>query len=203
MSAGASACQRWGMSKILIIDGHPDRDPAHFVHALADAYAEGAGDGHEVRRIALAGLDFPLIRNQREWMDTVPPPAIAAAQRDILWAEHLVFLYPLWLGDVPALLKGFLEQVARPGFAIGQGKGGMPNGLLKGRSARVIVTMGMPALFYEIVYRAHSLKSLERNILKFAGISPVAHTIVGGVEVGAEHRAKWLERVRKLGRKGA
>ena len=117
------------------------------------------------------------------------------------WAEHLVILYPLWLGDVPAVLKGFLEQVARPGFAIGEGKG-FPQGLLKGRSARVIVTMGMPGLFYEIVYRAHSLKSLERNILNFAGIKPVRHTIIGTVEAGAEHRAKWLERVRRLGRKG-
>ena len=189
------------MSKILIIDGHPDGDRARFVHALADAYAEGAKDRHDVRRIELAKLDFPLIRSQRAWAEDPPPPSLAKAQQDLLWAEHLVILYPLWLGDVPAVLKGILEQVARPGFAIGEGKG-FPQGLLKGRSARVIVTMGMPGLFYEIVYRAHSLKSLERNILNFAGIKPVRHTIIGTIEAGAGHRAKWLERVRRLGRKG-
>ena len=96
------------MSRILIIDGHPDTDRARFVHALADAYADGAALSHEVRRIDLAGLDIPLIRSQSEWMETAPPPAIAEAQQAIAWAEHLVFLYPLWLGDVPALLKAFL-----------------------------------------------------------------------------------------------
>jgi len=60
------------------------------------------------------------------------------------------------------------EQVARPGFAFGTAKGkGLPPKLLKGRSARVIVTMGMPALFYRWYYRAHSVKNLERNILAF------------------------------------
>src|SRR3546814_9849412 len=59
------------------------------------------------------------------------------------WADHLVILYPLWLGDVPALLKGFLEQILRPGFAIDEGSTGMSAKLLTGRSARIIVTMGM------------------------------------------------------------
>jgi putative NADPH-quinone reductase len=188
------------MSRILIADGHPDPDPARLGHALADAYAEGAAGRHEVRRIALASLDFPLIRSQHEWMEAAPPPAIAEAQRTIAWAEHLVFLYPLWLGDVPALLKAFLEQVARPGFALDYGKG-FPRGLLEGRSARVIVTMGMPGLFYSLVYRAHSLKSLERNILNFAGIKPVRHTIIGGVGGSPDHGRKWIEKVRRLGRK--
>lgn len=190
------------MTRILIIDGHPDGDPGRLNHALADAYAEGAQEaGHEVRRIAVAGLDFPLIRSRREWEEDEPPPAIRAAQEDVRWAQHIVFLYPLWLGDVPALFKGFLEQVARPGFAIGsrEGPGG---GLLKGRSARVVVTMGMPGFFYSLFYRAHSLKSLERNILKFAGLGPVRHSILGMVEGKPERRAKWLEDMRRLGGAG-
>src|SRR3546814_10287671 len=77
------------------------------------------------------------------------------------WADHLVILYPLWLGDVPALLKGFLEQILRPGFAIDEGSTGMSAKLLTGRSARIIVTMGMPAPIYRLFFRAHSLKSLE------------------------------------------
>jgi putative NADPH-quinone reductase len=68
----------------------------------------------------------------------------------------------IWLGDMPAVLKGFSEQVLRPGFAIsGSRAGHLPKELLAGRSARIVVTMGMPALFY----RAHSVKSLKRNIL--------------------------------------
>ena len=188
------------MTRIAIIDGHPDPAKRRFVHALADAYEEGAAARHEVRRIAVGELDFPLLRTAADWHDGTPLPAIAQAQETIRWAEHLVFLYPLWLGDVPALFKGFLEQVARPGFALGPFGKGFPKKLLKGRSARVIVTMGMPAAFYRLFYRAHSLKSLERNILAFTGIGPIRHSVVGSVESSDAHRSAWLHRIRALGR---
>lgn len=187
------------MTRITIIDGHPDPAPERFVHALADAYAKSAEEaGHQVRRIELANLEFPLLRSAADWQKSAPT-AIKHAQDDIRWADHLVILYPLWLGDVPALLKGFLEQVARPGFAIAQADRALPAKLLKGRSARIIVTMGMPGLFYRLVVRAHSLKSLERNILGFSGIAPVSHSIVGNVEGSNGYRKKWLRRVAKLG----
>lgn len=187
------------MTRIAIIDGHPDPDRGHFDHALADAYAEGAKSRHEVKRIEVGALDFPLLRSPKAWLESEPPAAIEAAQAAIRWAHHLVFVYPLWLGDVPALFKGFLEQVARPGFAIGKMDKGFPEKLLSGRSARVIVTMGMPAAFYQLYFRAHSLKSLERNILGFAGIAPIRHSIIGNVDKGDAYRRKWLTRVRELG----
>jgi hypothetical protein len=62
--------------------------------------------------------------------------------------------------------------------------------------------MGMPGLFYSLACRAHSLKSLERNILNLAGIEPVHHTVIGSVGSSPDHAAEWLERVRRLGRKG-
>lgn len=189
--------------RILIIDGHPDPDRSHYVHALADAYAAGADQsGHPVRRIDIANLTFPILRSPIEWQTQTPPPAIALAGKDIAWADHIVLLYPLWLGDVPALLKAFLEQVARPGVAFRYRDKGMPEKLWAGRSARVIVTMGMPGMLYRLFYRAHSLKSLERNVLKFVGIAPVASTVLGMVEASAEHRREWLEQVRELGREG-
>lgn len=113
-----------------------------------------------------------------------------------------MIFFPLWLGDMPALLKGFLEQVARPSFAFG-GEGGNPfaHKKLKGRSARVIVTMGMPALVYRWFFRAHSVKSLERNILEFVGIAPVDETLIGLVGAFTREAAnKWLAKLRKLGR---
>lgn len=189
--------------KILILDAHPGKSQSHFIHALAKAYAAAAEEaGHQVRTIALSGLDFPLLREPADWLEGEPPAAIASAQGDIAWAEHLVILYPLWLGDVPALLKGFLEQALRPGFAFDYGKKGMPKKLLKGRSARVVVTMGMPALFYRLVYGAHSVKSLERNILKFVGFAPVERTLVGQVEDDGQ-REDALEEMRELGARAA
>jgi putative NADPH-quinone reductase len=105
---------------------------------------------------------------------------------------------------MPALLKGFLEQVARPGFAFHK-DGGIPfaNKALTGRSARVVVTMGMPAMVYRWYFRAHSVKSLERNILGFVGIAPVHETLIG--QVGNLNEAdgkKWLDKLQALGRAG-
>ena len=103
---------------ILIIDGHPDPDPARFCHALAAAYAEAAlSAGHAVEIINLSAVELPLLRTRQEWENESPFAVIHEGQDRIRWAEHLVIIYPLWLGAMPALLKGFFEQVFRPGFA--------------------------------------------------------------------------------------
>jgi putative NADPH-quinone reductase len=191
---------------ILIVQGHPDPAEGRLVHTPADAYAQGAaGAGHAVRRCDVARLDFPLLRSSKDWSEGRVPPALAPVQADILWAEHLVFFFPLWLGDMPALLKAFLEQVARPGFAFDPAAANpLRAKKLGGRSARVVVTMGMPALMYRYVFRAHSVKSLERNILGFVGIAPVHETLIGGVDaLGAEGVSRWCGRLRGLGAKAA
>jgi putative NADPH-quinone reductase len=190
--------------RIAIIDGHPDRAPERFCHAVARAYAESASAaGHDVRTIGVAALDFPLLVSQLEWEKGNMPSALADAQAAIGWADHLVFIYPLWLGTMPALLKGFLEQVLRPGFAIATGVRTLTPGLLSGKSARVIVTMGMPAFVYRWYFGAHSLKSFERNILRFVGIGPIRETLIGNVasDDPAAH-AKWLDAIRRLGGQG-
>ena len=191
---------------IVLIQGHPDATAPHLCHALAQAYAKGAlGAGHEVRQIDVATIDFALLRSQHEWELGLLPAALKPAQTDIGWAQHIVLFFPLWLGDMPALLKGFWEQVARPGFAFtNEGGSTFVHKGLKGRSARVVVTMGMPALVYRWYFRAHSVKSLERNILGFAGIAPVHETLVGSVEqLGDDGVAKWKARMRALGAKAA
>lgn len=188
--------------RILLIQGHPDASRPHLCDALEEAYARGAqAAGHDVRYLRVADLDFPLLRSQEEWEKGALPPGLAEAQAEIKWAEHMVFFFPLWLGDMPALLKGFLEQVARPGFAFSrEGNNPLANKGLTGRSARVVVTMGMPAAVYRWYFRAHSLKSLERNILGFVGISPVHETLVGMVgNMKEKDVQKWRLRLEKLG----
>lgn len=192
--------------RIAIIQGHPDSQVRHFGHALADEYAKGAEDGgHEVRRIEVAALDFPLLRTKEEFEKGMAPDSIRRAQETITWADHLVMLYPLWLGTMPALLKGFLEQVFRPGFSHEYGeRGRMPRKLLTGKSARIVVTMGMPAFVYRWFFLAHSLRSLERNVLGFSGIGPIASSLIGMVEEDDDKgRMKWLDKMRVLGERGA
>jgi putative NADPH-quinone reductase len=190
-------------NRVVIIQGHPDVSRAHFCHALADHYAAGAlARGHQVRRIDVAGLGIPVLTAPDEWESGGSTEAVRACQEDIGWAEHLVIVYPLWLGGMPALLKAFLEQVFRPGFALPKGASPMGKKLLKGKSARIVITMGMPAILYRWYFGAHSLKSLKRNILGFCGIGPVRTSLIGMVDAGGESKhQKWLETMRRLGRR--
>ncbi len=187
---------------ITIIDGHPDPSPERFCHALTKTYSDGCdAGGHKARLVNLSALEFPLLKSAADWEKGPVPPGLKEAQEAIAWADHLVFVYPLWLGAMPALLKAFLEQSFRPGFAIKAGARTLRPGLLTGKSARIIITMGMPGFFYRWYFGAHSLKRFERNILRFAGIGPIKETLIGCVASGdeASHR-KWLDRMQALGR---
>lgn len=168
---------------ILVIDAHPDAAPDHFVHALAVQYAAAAGAaGHVVQVVRLAELKFPWLRNAREFADR-PHGSIGSQQEHIRWAHHVVIIYPLWLGSMPALLKAYFEQVMRPGFAFAYGKRkGLPTKLLTGKSVRIVVTMGMPSAFYRLYYQSHSVRSLARNILGFVGFKPVRVSLIGNVD---------------------
>jgi putative NADPH-quinone reductase len=194
------------MSTIAIIQGHPDTDRNHYCHALAEAYAQGAREaGHAVEIIEAATLDLPYIRNQAQWREPAADPAIRAVQEKVGRADHLVIVYPLWLGDMPAILKSFLEHLSCGGFVMSVDANGKWEQKLRGKSARIVVTMGMPAIFYRFFYFSHSLKSLERNILKFAGVKPVRTSLLGMVEgpKRAAAREKWLADMRRLGKDAA
>ncbi|WP_239700581.1 NAD(P)H-dependent oxidoreductase [Massilia sp. 9096] len=135
---------------VLVVQGHPDRQRYHLCHALVQAYAEGArAAGHDVELIEPAHLRFPLLSSRAEWEHGTLPPQLCAAQESIRRADHLVFVYPLWLGDMPAMLEGFLEQVARPRMFVTMVDGKpVPTRLLQGRSARLVISTGMPGLAY-------------------------------------------------------
>ncbi len=191
--------------QIAVILGHPDPDPSRLCSALVNAYMIGArAGGHHVRRIDVAELDFPWIKNKADFEDGPRPPDIVRAQDAIHAANHLVLVYPLWHGTMPALMKAFIEQVFRYDFAFEPEPKGRYRKLLTGRSARVAITMGMPALAYRFWFRAHSLKNLERNVLKFSGIGPIRESLFGMVEDASETvRANWLQRMERLGQQGA
>ena len=191
------------MSKsVLIINGHPDPAAEHFCAAVSNAYEEGAHKGgHVAHRLDIGSLSFPILRSPKEWAETPPPPDIVKAQSSVHSADHLVFIYPMWLGTMPALTKGFLEQLFRPGFSHEDNPHGFPKPLLKGKSVR---TMGMPAFIYSLWFRAHALKNLERNIFRFAGLSPVRHSLMGMMgNLSDARRKKHLNGVQALGMKAA
>lgn len=188
---------------ILVLDGHPDADESRLCHALAGAYHRGAvAGGKTVRLTRLADLQVPILRSAADF--AVPPEgeAILAVRRDIDWAGHLVFVFPLWLGSAPALLRALLEQVSRGGFvAETDTNGWKPH--LRGKSARLIVTMGMPAFAYRLLFGAHGVKSIAASILGFAGVAPVALTLIGAIGAkGKPAIAALIARIEALGHGG-
>lgn len=190
---------------ICILQGHPDADQKHLCHALADAYADGAtAAGHVITRIDVAKLSLEILRNPADFV-TAPAEEIGRAQEAVRQAQHMVIVFPLWLGTMPGLLKVFFEQLCRNGFAIQAGKASsFPMQMLKGRTARVIVTMGMPALAFRFLFGAHGVRSLSKLILGMAGIKPVRETLVGNVgQLEAAKGEKLLARVRRLGSRAA
>ncbi len=188
---------------ICIIDGHPDGDPYRLIHSLANAYAEGAvAAGHKVTRIKVSAMDFPLLDSIADF-ETPPPEPVLSERNKIAAADHVVILFPLWLGGMPAKLRGFFEQAARASFFLGLAKDGAhwPARMMEGKSAHTIITMGMPGLIYRFGMDAGSLKALERSVLGLSGFKPLKHTILGGMgDVSPERYAQLCEEMRAFGR---
>lgn len=190
------------MKHVLIINGNPDPSSEKFTHAIAIAYHEGAEEvGAMVRHINVGGIVFPILRSAEEFATEPTEKAIIEGQAAFLTAQHIVIIYPLWLGSAPALLKAYMEQLGRDNFLLAKSGRGFPKGRLNGRTARVIVTMGTPVLLYRILYGAQGVKSFNRSILAIAGIKPIATTFFGGAQIQPPRCATIIDTVRKMGRR--
>ena len=191
---------------ILVIQGHPDAQGQHFCHALSAAYRAGAHSaGHHVQLIEIASLSFPLLRSAEEFQHGEPPQTISQAQQVLVHSQHVVLFYPVWNGGMPAVVKGFLEQVFRPSFVFPDALPGERLGFLAalrqrkaltGRTARVVVTMAMPAFIYRWYFRPRP----EKTTLGLSGVSPIRDTLIGGVDSASlSGRRAWLKRLFELG----
>jgi len=189
------------MKKILLILGHPVKDT--FSDSLRENYVQGAlASGAEIREISLRKLKFDLNFSEGYRGNQELEPDLIQAQESILWADHLVLIYPNWWSTFPALLKGFIDRTLLPGFAFRYRSGSLLwDKLLTGRSARLIVTMDTPPWYYWLVYRRPGHNAMKRGILEFCGIRPVRITTIGSLKVSSEKkRLRWLRKVEKLGR---
>lgn len=188
--------------KIVIINAHPNHSSFNF--GLAVAYKRGAlTAGAEVKEIVIADLQFnPNLQFGYQKKMELEPDLVEAWEK-IVWADHLVWIHPVWWGGMPALAKGFIDRVFLPGFAFKYRKNSVYwDRLLKGRTAHIITTLDQPGWYYWLVYGRPSVNQLKKSTLKFCGVTPVKVMYVGIVKTStAEQRAKWILKVEELGRK--
>lgn len=186
------------MSKnITVILGHPDANS--YCGLLAETYAQAAREsGHSVKLFKLGEVVFdPILHhgyNKRQELET----GLKEIQDAITWARHSVFVYPIWWGSMPALLKGFFDRVLLPGYGFNYRKDSpLVDRLLTGRSAHAIVTMDAPVWYYRFIYKMPGHHQIKKVILEFCGIKPVKITSFGAVrKASATQREKWRLRVK-------
>jgi NAD(P)H dehydrogenase (quinone) len=190
------------MKKIAIILGHPN--PDSYCASLAQTYAKAAeAGGHTVQWIDLPRMQFDPILHAGYRQSQTLEPDLLAAQETLRWAEHWVFVYPIWWDSVPALLKGFFDRTLTPGFAFAYRKNSpWWDKLMTGRSAQVIATLDTPAWYFRWVYRMPGHNQIKRTILEWIGVKPVKFAQFGPLHGSSDsQRARWQSDVANLARR--
>jgi len=186
--------------RILMIFGTPKSNS--LCQALGEAYAHGArSEGHVVRQLKLGEMTFdPVLRDGYDQSQTLEADLLEA-QRQIHWAEHLLFVYPVWWGGLPALLKGFFDRVFLPGFAFKyRNRSQLWDKLLSGRTADLLVTLDTPRWYFRWIYGAPAHRQMTRTILGFCGIKTRRLTEFSPVRPSSEaQRQSWLRQAETLG----
>ncbi|WP_428069611.1 NAD(P)H-dependent oxidoreductase [Chryseobacterium gambrini] len=187
------------MKKILIINGHPNKDSFNF--GIAKAYQDGAlQSGAEVKEIVIADLNFnPNLQfGYQKRMDLEPD--LVKAWEKIQWADHLVWIHPVWWGGLPAITKGFIDRLFLPGFAFKYRENSVWwDKLLKGKTAHIITTLDQPGLYYRFFFGRPSVNQLRKSVLEFCGVKPVKVTYIGIIKTSdIKQRKIWLEQIRLL-----
>jgi putative NADPH-quinone reductase len=189
------------MKQILIINGHPDKES--FNHALSAAYIKGVNKtDSELTQINISDLDFnPNLRfGYRKRMELEPD--LVGAIDKIKKADHIVWVFPIWWGGYPALMKGFIDRTFLPGitFLPIEGKP-LPKKLLKGKSARLIITSDTPKWYDFLIMKRPAINQFKKGTLQFCGINPVKVTCISVIKDSTlSFREKWLKKISLLGR---
>ncbi|WP_326984512.1 NAD(P)H-dependent oxidoreductase [Chryseobacterium sp. MYb264] len=190
------------MKKIAIINGHPNKESFNF--GIAEAYKKGALEsGAEVKEIIIADLNFnPNLQFGYQKRMELEPDLVEAWEK-IQWANHLVWIHPVWWGGLPAITKGFIDRLFLPGMAFRYRENSVWwDKLLKGKSAHIITTLDQPGWYYRLLYGRPSVNQLKKSVLEFCGIKPVKVTFIGIVKTSDEMmRKKWLEKIGILGKR--
>lgn len=185
--------------RVLVLAANPKKES--FINYLAETYANSAENKHEVRLVRLADMEFNLDLSGGYSEEYAMEASLKSFQASIEWCEHLVVFTPIWWGALPAKLKGLIDRTFLPGFAFQYEQGKlMPKKLLKGRTARIVMTMDTPPWYYFMIQGAPAIRQLKNATLKFVGFKSVKSKMVGPIISSTrDSRSKWVEEISKLG----
>lgn len=188
---------------ILVILAHPR--PGSLNHAIAGrAVAVLRAAGHRVvfHDLYAEELD-PVLPGGEVPEDAVVDTVVASHCRELAEAEGIVVVHPNWWGQPPAILKGWVDRVIRPGVAYcfleGDSGEGVPQGLLKAETALLFHTANTSPEREETVF-GDPLDTLWRNcIFGLCGVrNVVRRTFAVVVTSSPEQRRAWLDEVERM-----
>jgi len=203
---------------ILIIYAHPE--PLSFNGALKNLAVEVlTGAGHSVQVSDLYAMNFNPAGGPNDFLEREDPnffayqreqicasaaslfvPELKAEMDKLVWADFVIFQFPLWWFSVPAILKGWVDRVFAMGFSYNYGRT-YENGVFRGKRAMLAFTTGGPAAFYTATGRNGSIDELVRHVqqgmLHFIGLDVLPPFIAyGAARATADDRAAYLEEYR-------
>lgn len=187
--------------KILIINGHPSNESLNFV--FAEAYKKGALESNaKVEVLTISNLKFNPSLEFGYQKRTELEPDLLDAWKKIKWADHLVWIHPVWWGGLPAIMKGFIDRLFLPGFAFQYRENSILwDKFLKGKTAHIITTLDQPSWYYWLIFGRPSVNQLKKSTLEFCGIKPVKVSYFGIIKNSKDAtRQKWILAVEKLGK---
>ncbi|MED4402278.1 NAD(P)H-dependent oxidoreductase [Metabacillus fastidiosus] len=185
--------------KTLIIYTHPNHNS--LVYSFLEKVIEGSKENPNIKEIQILDLyeeSFnPLLvfNKEKRRRDMYRDPNLEKYREQIMWADKIVFIYPIWWGRPPAMLMGYIDQMFASNFAYKDKGGLLPEGLLKGKSVVCVSTMKGPAN-YPLLYLNNAHKILmKRALFSYVGIKKVKFFEFGNME---SPKGKQTEKLNKV-----
>ncbi|WP_246369336.1 NAD(P)H-dependent oxidoreductase [Listeria rustica] len=186
------------MMNVLIIYTYPNHEGLNY--AIKKTVEKELGKQNIVKEIDLYKEEFdPVLRfdSMNKRRDLHKDAGTKEYRDHVLWADFLIFIYPIWWSSTPAILKGFIDKVFAKDFAY-KYKGIRPIGLLKGKQAWIINTHDTPAVYANFIQKDYG-RILSKQILKMCGVSTYKHTSLSYVKGSNEGKInKFLQKVAKI-----
>ncbi|MCK9858971.1 NAD(P)H-dependent oxidoreductase [Paenibacillus sp. ATY16] len=185
--------------KTLIIYTHPNHNSLSY--SFLQKTIQGLQENNQVEEIQVLDLyaesfDPLLVFNEnKRRRDMHADPELDRHRQQLLWAEKIVLVYPIWWGRPPAMLLGYIDRMFASNFAYRDNGKLLPEGLLKGKSVVCISTMKGPS-FYPLFWLNNAHKVLMRKALfSYVGIKKVKFFEFGGMEKKQGKQEQKLERI--------